>query len=89
MGDACASSTAGLAARSGLGDRGGGDSGCWFSMVRHKGPKSFYNTAASYKISLNRTLATTDFGLEVWQDSYDAALEACSVSVGYRPPHYL
>ena len=36
MGDACASSTAGLAARSGLGDRCGGDSGCWFSMVRRR-----------------------------------------------------
>ena len=33
LGDAPGSATA---ARSGLGDRGGGDSGCWFSMVRRR-----------------------------------------------------
>ena len=34
MGDACASPTTRLAARSRLGDRGGWGSGCWVSMVR-------------------------------------------------------
>ena len=34
MGDAGASSTTGLAACSGLGDHGSGESACWLSMVR-------------------------------------------------------
>ena len=36
MGDACASSTTGLAAHSWLGDRGGGDSGGRLSIVRRR-----------------------------------------------------
>ena len=54
----------GLAVRPGLGDRGFG-----FPCMKQEGDsvsfgtsltlKSFYNTTASYKISLNRALATT------------------------------